>query len=817
MNNKAANNIIVYSVTGILVISLIVASVSVFPLYSRLKENRENNLSHAATIRTMAVEEYVTRVQEIARQVASRTQIRKKLEAYNRGEVSRNELIAFTKDKLSDAMSASEEAVGITRISSDGTPLVVVGMPLPEGASLPVPPDESRAVVIGAPFRVGGVPFLVAGVHIYGEGPKRAGTDIVIFKMDHVQSIVRDYSGLGKTAEIILGAGEAGRIRPVFPLKHDGAPVPAFLPEGSFLGELIKAAIGKESGISIAKDDDGKAVIVAYRPIQGVLWGILVKMDSSEYFAPLNRQMFILGGVIVLLIILAAFGTVFLLKPLTSALDRELLDRKRTEEALQVKEDQFRTIVNHAPVVLWSLDAEGRFTVSEGKALALLGLKPGEVVGHSVYEAYRDIPQVIGDIRRAFAGDEFSSIVRVGELYFETHYEPLLDAEGRVTGISGISNDITESQKARDRIEKQLERLSTLRTIDKAITASLDINHTLDVFIEQVMIRLGVDAAQVLLMNPYTKYLEHAAGSGFTTDTVKGLRFRLGDGYAGQAALSHENIIVPEIDLSHEMVSVVPGFKALLEANGFRAYFAVPLIAKGAAVGCLELFHRSPLNPDREWLTFLEALAGQAAIAIDNARMFNEIRNARDEIVLAYDSTIEGWANALDLRDSETEGHSQRVAEMTVRIAREMGMTEEELVHVRRGSLLHDIGKMSIHDSVLFKEGPLTDEERERMHHHPENAFNLLYPIKYLRPALDIPYCHHERWDGTGYPRGLKGEQIPLSARIFTIVDTWDALLTSRRYREAWSPEKVRDHIQSLAGTHFDPRIVDVFLKMVSP
>jgi PAS domain S-box-containing protein/putative nucleotidyltransferase with HDIG domain len=526
--------------------------------------------------------------------------------------------------------------------------------------------------------------------------------------------------------------------------------------------------------------------------------------------------MLILGSVIALLIIGGSFGMVFLLKPLTGALERELLDRKRTEEALRVKEDQFRTIVNHAPVVLWSLDAEGRFTVSEGKALSLLGLKPGEVIGHSVYEVYRDNLQVIGDIRRAFAGDLFSSIVRVGELYFETHYEPLLDAEGRVVGISGISNDITESQKARDRIEKQLERLSTLVTIDKAIIASLDLNHTLGVFIEQVMIRLSVDAAHVLLMNPYTKYLEHAAGRGFTGDAVKDMRVRLGDGYAGQAALSHENVIVPELDLSHEMVASVPGFRALLEVEGFRAYFAVPLIAKGAAVGCLELFHRSPLNPDREWMTFLEALAGQAAIAIDNARMFNEIRNARDEIVLAYDSTIEGWANALDLRDSETEGHSQRVAETTVRVAREMGMTEEELVHVRRGALLHDIGKMSIHDSVLFKEGPLTDEERERMHHHPENAFNLLYPIKYLRPALDIPYCHHERWDGTGYPRGLKGEQIPLAARIFTIVDTWDALMTSRRYREAWSPEKVRDHIQSLAGTHFDPRIVDVFLKMVS-
>ncbi len=816
MHNRAAKHIIFYSVMGILAISLIVAGVSIFPLYSLLKKNRENTLNHAAKIRAMAVEEYITRVQEIVHQIASRTVIRTKLEEYNRRRISRNGLVAFTRDKLADAMGASEEAVGITRLGPDGDPLVVVGMPLPEGVSQPVPSVSSRIVVIGAPFRVGEVPYLVAGTHIWGEGPKPEGTDIVIFRMDHVKSIVTDYSGLGKTGEIILGAGENGNIRPLFPLKQDTLSIPALLPKNSHLAEMLKTAIAQESGVAVIKDDKGTKVIVAYGPIRTVLWGILVKMDTNEFFAPLNRQMLVLGGVIIVLIVIGAFGMVFLLRPLTAAVERELLERMKTEIALRIKENQFRTIVNHTPIVLWSVDAEGRFTVSEGKALALLGLKPGEVVGRSVFEVYRNNPPLLENIRRGLAGEAFSSIVQAGDLYFETHYEPIRDSYGRVIGVSGISNDITESRKARERIERQLDRLNTLRTIDKAIIASLDINHTLGVFIEQVLMRLGVDAARVLLMNPYTKYLEHAAGTGFTGDAVRDVRVRLGDGYAGQAALSHETIMVPELVLSSELLTAFPDFRAMLEAEGFKAYVVVPLIAKGAAAGCLELFHRSPLKPDREWMSFLEALAGQAAIAIDNARMYNEIRNARDEIVLAYDSTIEGWANALDLRDAETEGHSRRVADLTVRIARELGMTEDELIHVRRGALLHDIGKMSIHDDVLFKDGPLTDEERERMHRHPENAFNLLYPIKYLRPALDIPYCHHERWDGTGYPRQLKGEQIPLAARIFTIVDTWDALLMSRRYREAWSREKVIDHIRSLSGTHFDPRIVEAFLKMIS-
>ncbi len=208
----------------------------------------------------------------------------------------------------------------------------------------------------------------------------------------------------------------------------------------------------------------------------------------------------------------------------------------------------------------------------------------------------------------------------------------------------------------------------------------------------------------------------------------------------------------------------------------------------------------------------MEALAGQAAIAIDNATLFDGLQRANVNLVMAYDSTLEGWSSALDLRDQETEGHTRRVTQMTLRLARAMGISDENLVHVRRGALLHDIGKMGIPDSILRKPGPLSDEEWTIMRRHPVYAHELLSPIAYLRPALDIPYCHHERWDGTGYPRGLKSKQIPLAARLFAVVDVYDALSSDRPYRKRWSREQVLTYLRDQSGKHFDPAAVEAFL-----
>jgi HD-GYP domain-containing protein (c-di-GMP phosphodiesterase class II) len=249
-----------------------------------------------------------------------------------------------------------------------------------------------------------------------------------------------------------------------------------------------------------------------------------------------------------------------------------------------------------------------------------------------------------------------------------------------------------------------------------------------------------------------------------------------------------------------------------LPGEVFVSYYGVPLIAKGKIQGVLEVFQRAPLDPDQEWLDFLNTLAGQAAIAIDNASLFDSLQRSNTELALAYDATIEGWSHALDLRDKETEGHTRRVTDMTVRLAHRFGLGQDEMTQVRWGALLHDIGKLGVPDGILLKPGPLTDEEWVVMRKHPTFAYEMLSPIRYLRSALDIPYCHHEKWDGTGYPRGLSGEQIPLTARIFAVVDVWDALCSDRPYRSAWPEDKVREHIRSLAGTHFDPQVAKIVL-----
>jgi putative nucleotidyltransferase with HDIG domain len=315
-----------------------------------------------------------------------------------------------------------------------------------------------------------------------------------------------------------------------------------------------------------------------------------------------------------------------------------------------------------------------------------------------------------------------------------------------------------------------------------------------------------------LLFHPITKTLEYTATRGFRSANIHETRVGLGDGYAGRAILERTIIHIPNLQ------EITPPLKQtlLLRREDFVDYYCTPLIVKGEVKGVLEVFHRSALIESPEWLDFLETLAGQAAIAIENSQLFDRLQRSNIELSMAYDATIEGWSHALDLRDKETEGHSQRVTDLSMRLAQKMGMGEVDLVNIRRGALLHDIGKMGVPDNILLKPGKLTNEEWEKMRQHPGFAYEMLSDIDYLKPALDIPYCHHEKWDGSGYPRGLIGEQIPLAARIFAVVDVWDALRSDRPYREGWTEEKTLEHIQSESGKHFDPQIVEVFMGLIS-
>jgi HD-GYP domain-containing protein (c-di-GMP phosphodiesterase class II) len=403
------------------------------------------------------------------------------------------------------------------------------------------------------------------------------------------------------------------------------------------------------------------------------------------------------------------------------------------------------------------------------------------------------------------------AVVGVLVLGFRSPFELSEDQKHLLTTIAEMAGNAIHRMQLHDQTVSQLKRLSALHQIDQAITSSLDLRHTLQILLDQVTSQLGVDAACALTYNPHEQTLEFATSRGFTTDALRNTRLPIGQGYAGLAAKEQRTIYIPDLKTGKTDFLHTPS----LSAEGFVAYYAVPLVVRSQIKGVLEIFHRSRLEDNHEWLEFLEALASQAAIAIENASLYSVVQQSNVELNLAYNSTLEGWSRALDLRDKETEGHTERVTEITLKLARAIGIGEAETVHLRWGALLHDIGKLGVPDSILLKPGPLTEEEWAVMQRHPLYAYNLLSPIAYLRLAIDIPYCHHEKWDGSGYPRGLKGEEIPLSARIFAIVDVWDALTSDRPYRKKWTPEEALAYIREQAGKYFDPHIVDVFLALI--
>jgi putative nucleotidyltransferase with HDIG domain len=322
---------------------------------------------------------------------------------------------------------------------------------------------------------------------------------------------------------------------------------------------------------------------------------------------------------------------------------------------------------------------------------------------------------------------------------------------------------------------------------------------------------MDIDAADIILFNRFSLIYDYACGSGFLvrSSITRDLR---------QRTLLSEKVIM-QSDLFHidsGNISEIPeGYLSLWEKEGFHEYWGIPLFARGEIKGVLEVFKRSQYNPDSDWLAYLETLAGQLAIAVDSSEMVDGLKRSNIDLRIAYDATIEGWSRALGLRDNETEDHTLRVVDVTLELATAMGINNDDLIHIKRGALLHDIGKVAVPDEILRKPGPLTNEEWVIMRRHPQFAYEMLSPIGYLHRALDIPSCHHEKWDGTGYPRGLLGEQIPLAARLFAIVDVWDALRSDRTYRKAWPDEKVIQYLKDQSGSHFDPEVVQAFLSLL--
>lgn len=352
-------------------------------------------------------------------------------------------------------------------------------------------------------------------------------------------------------------------------------------------------------------------------------------------------------------------------------------------------------------------------------------------------------------------------------------------------------------------VEKRLSQLQSLRDIDSAIVSSFNDADVLKVLLQKFIEQLDVDAAVIWLPASDNHHFVAARGSGVFEQQTQGWQLDMETSLAGLALL--ENRVLQATEGMPENV--------WMQKTGFSNAYAAPMVAQGQNLGAVEVFTREAIFPDVDWYRMFETLARQGAVALSTLRMFKDLQQKNCDLMEAYNATLEGWAKALDMRDHETRGHSLRVAEMTVELARFMGLPESDLEQIRRGALLHDIGKMGIPDSILLKAGSLDEKEWEIMRLHPVLSAEFLKNIRFLEGAMDIPLYHHEWWNGKGYPRGLSGEEIPLAARIFAVVDVWDALNSDRPYRLAWPPDAVLPYLQTQSGGHFDPQVVDAFIR----
>lgn len=393
----------------------------------------------------------------------------------------------------------------------------------------------------------------------------------------------------------------------------------------------------------------------------------------------------------------------------------------------------------------------------------------------------------------------------------------------RSARLVSIGNRDIVMAVARDVSERRHTRLMDyLHETTLDIVGHLDQAELLKAIITRAVNLVDAPFGYCALLDPHSGELNVVAVAGIDADQFSEPP-RANAGLAAQVLASGKAMIVDDYRTWPERL---PG--TLFDRITAIAIFPLKN-SQAEVIGVLTVLHWDPEKRIRmDDFSCLEEVANIASLALDNATLYNtarlelasraeielKIRQALEKLDDTYDTTLEGWARALDLRDCETEGHSRRVASIAVEMAKLMKIPVEQHIHIWRGALLHDIGKLGVPDSILLKPGPLTAEEWQIMRLHPIYGYDWLHQIEYLHPALAIPRSHHERWDGEGYPDRLRGEEIPLEARIFAPIDVWDALSSNRPYRRSWPDNKIREHIRSLAGSHFDPTIVAAFLAL---
>ncbi len=511
---------------------------------------------------------------------------------------------------------------------------------------------------------------------------------------------------------------------------------------------------------------------------------------------------------------------------------QDITERRQAEDALKESERKFRALAENIPSVVYQCQNDSKYTFIylNDSIEQLTGYPKEDFLNASLsfFDLYhpedlRYIPLYDDPDLEQINQKPFHITYRIRHksgnwVWVDEWGTGVLDSAGRVQYIEGVMIDVTERKRSEEELRRHAMELETLAVATSALRTAQNVTEMAPILARQALRAVNGTYASIFLLDPETgEFVSRGWYSvnnqpNFSLPDESNLRHFPNKGITGRVAATGEIYMSEDIHKDPVLVILEGERERLKDVHGS---ISLPLRAQEKIIGVMHIWSTDyRIFTDTE-IRLLIALAETASNSIHRAILFEQTLQHAQELALAYDNTLEGWARALELRDEITEGHTRRVTELTLKLARALNIPENEIVHIRRGALLHDIGKMGIPDSILHKPGPFTAQERMIMQQHTQYARDMLASISFLQPAIDIPYCHHEHWDGAGYPRGLKGRQIPLAARAFSIIDVWDALTSDRPYRPAWTKEKTRDYILERSGKQFDPQVVEAFFSLV--
>ncbi len=505
---------------------------------------------------------------------------------------------------------------------------------------------------------------------------------------------------------------------------------------------------------------------------------------------------------------------------------QDITDQKRSVLELYEREKKFRSTVQQMSDGLLLIDQNGLIIEWNSASERITELPFKSVIGKPLWKILHlleiesrnslDLKKIQNDILKAVTTGKSSMFKKPLEIAIHTKSGKdriLLQSifpirTGSTIRLGIISRDVTEEKLALQKVNHELNKLACLRSIDASILERSSAESTLDMIASICIDHLDVDGVIIItqladgqLCSVFRSIIDTADEP--IVKTLKELQISVLEKFGKK-----------KFDLT--TIQQINGLELTGTGKDTIRYRSIlPLYVNKKPNGFIQLLSTNPHPDDQEWRDYFVTLAGQTSLAIENVTLISNEEKAYNELLRAHEATIAGWSKALELRDEETKGHSDRVMYLACHLAKRAGLPPEKMTSFRRGVLLHDIGKMGIPDRILLKPGPLTEEEWVIMKTHPVLAYELLSTIPYLHDSLEVPYCHHERWDGSGYPRGLSGEEIPLSARIFAIVDVWDALISDRPYRKGWEPDRIRQYLIDNKAKLFDPILVDIFIELI--